>query len=485
MDEEALGERFGAQARRRGGIYFTPGWLVERVLDAVAPFVPHRGPVAVVDPACGAGAFLAAAAVRFPKAALFGCELEAASAAECRLRVPSATIVEGDALRGAKLEHALPAGAFEVWVGNPPYNGRSALLDDPDAFRRMQGLLAPGVVLASGQSLRDDFAFFLLTAAERLAQRKGVLAFITSATLLDAFLYAPVRQTLAAKLSLREAVDLGPGVFRGTRVRTCFTVWTTDGSGERVTPRPPQFRLSAVSSEAAALNAKWRAEGEPLTTLVPVSLPGLKTRFDELLTAASAPQLIERLKELMRTPRDELAAFSKRHRIPESAAAKLAALPTGLEIEAAKVRPFIRYRGAQPLGPAGFCYVDRALIPRGDHRLRGDWDPHRLDCKLVFNVRELPLWAELFDEPGCVTAYQHTRFAPLMVPQRVRDEGATRAPLGPLVPNLSARGLEWAKRLGGPRAVFAAIEAFIRSDPVQRSWAPALGAAEEICIPTG
>lgn len=488
VDEEALGERFETSARRRGGIYFTPSWLVEQVLDAVAPFVPAQGPVAVVDPACGAGAFLRAAAERFPRAMLFGCELEASSAAQCRVRVSDATIVEGDALRSPALEQVLPREAFELWVGNPPYNGRSALLDDPRAFERMQRLLAPEATLARGQSLRDDFAFFLLLVAERLTNRRGALAFVTSATLLDAFLYAPVRQTLASKLALRKVVDLGAGVFRGTKVRTCFTVWTTDGSGDRVTPKAPQFRLSTVSSEAAALDARWRANGEPLTTLIPVSLPGLKTRFDELLTDAHADRLLERLRELMLTPRDKLAAFAERHGIPPSCAGKLAALPTGLEIEASKVRPFIRYRGSQPRGAAGFCYVDRALIPRGDHRLRGEWDPHAVSCKLVFNVRELPLWAELIDEPGCVTAYQHTRFAPLMVPQRVRDEGpqvgrgGSLEALGPLVPNLSPRGLEWAERVGGPREVFAAVSRLIRSEDVQAVWAPAFGAADELSV---
>src|SRR4051812_5159111 len=100
VDEEALGEAFESSARRRGGIYFTPSWLVAQVLDAVAPFVPSRGPLAVIDPACGAGAFLAAAAERFPRASLLGCELEPSSVLQCRERLPNATIVEGDSLRG-------------------------------------------------------------------------------------------------------------------------------------------------------------------------------------------------------------------------------------------------------------------------------------------------------------------------------------------------------------------------------------------------
>ncbi|MBS1152937.1 MAG: hypothetical protein H6Q89_4635, partial [Myxococcaceae bacterium] len=489
VDEEALGERFETRARRKGGIYFTPSWLVQQVLEAVAPFVPAEGPLAIVDPACGAGAFLSAAAEKFPRAKLFGCELESRSARECRTRVPGAGVVQGDALRGpalGKLLKRIPAGAFELWLGNPPYNGRSALLDDPHAFARMQKLLVPEAELAKGQSLRDDFAFFLLVATEHLARREGALAFITSASLLDAYLYAPLRHTLLSRLALRGAVDLGLGVFRGTKVRTCFTVWTTSREGPVKQAAAPQYRLREVSSEASALHEAWRKDGELLTRLIPVSLPGLKTRFDELLTDADPERLRERLAELMRTPKKKLAAFSARHRIPKACAAKLAALPTGLTIDPAKVRAFIRYRGALSRGPSEFCYLDRALIPRGDHRLHGDWDPHQGRCKLIFNIRELPLWAELLEEAGCVTAYQHTRFAPLWVPQRVRDEGpevANHLPLaelGPLVPNLSPRGLKWAEQLGGPREVFAEVARFIRSDAVQQIWAPAFGAAEEL-----
>src|SRR5262249_51206399 len=77
---------------------------------------------------------------------------------------------------------------------------------------------------------------------------------------------------------------------------------------------------------------------------------------------------------------------------------------------------------------------------------------------LVFNVRELPLAATLLEAPGCIPAHRHTRFAPLLVPERVRAEGPSAArsgaPLGPLVPNLSPAGLASAAPVGGPREAF-------------------------------
>jgi hypothetical protein len=110
--------------------------------------------------------------------------------------------------------------------------------------------------------------------------------------------------------------------------------------------------------------------------------------------------------------------------------------------------------------------------------------------KLLFNVRELPLSAALLEEEGCVHDHRHARFAPLLVPQRVRDEGlaVTRTvdsmkELGPLVPNLSSRGLAWAERLGGPLRVFRELVRFLNSPEVQERWAPVFGASRVVPVP--
>ncbi|WP_434382833.1 N-6 DNA methylase [Melittangium boletus] len=517
LDEEALVHQFPGLDRRALGAFYTPAPLVERAL-ALALAHAGPGPVAVVDPACGAGAFLAAAARARPDAHLAGLELSPDVARACQARVPQADIHVGDALREGlgPLLARLPAVAQEVWVGNPPYNGTSPVLKDRDAYARLRALLP--LTLLPGTSLRDDFAFFLLLAAHRLAQRPGVLTFITPTSLLEAFLYAPLRATLLRTLTLREVVDLGPGVFAGTQVRTCITVWTSPPEPDvpplytpyvhkraapiaRETFRPcaPEWRLSPTPTDAATLDADWSDAGEPLTTLVPVSLPGVKTRFDELLVDADARRLTERVEHFARTPPEALASFAQAWGIPEPLVPKLRALKDGppFQVEPAFIRPFFRYAGARHRGqlPAearAFCYLDRRLIPRGDHRLRGPWDPHRCAVKLLFNVRELPLSAALLEEEGCVHDHRHARFAPLWVPLRVRDEGlgVTRMArgeeeLGPLVPNLSPRGLAWAETLGGPLAAFRWLVGFLNGPEVQRRWAPVYGATRVVPVPVG
>jgi len=105
----------------------------------------------------------------------------------------------------------------------------------------------------------------------------------------------------------------------------------------------------------------------------------------------------------------------------------------------------------------------------------------------VFNVRELPLVATVLEAPGCIPAHRHTRFAPLLVPERVRSEGprAGRSgqPLGPPVPNLSPAGLAWAARVGGPHEAFRRIAAFLNSPQVQQVWAPAFGCSRVVPVP--
>jgi hypothetical protein len=512
VDEQALAVAFPSVDRRARGIYFTPGPLVQEVLALVRPYLPDGAPLAVIDPACGAGAFLHGARQALPAASLHGLELSEEIAGQCRARLAGATVMCGDALRGAlpELLSTIRPGAFELWLGNPPYNGTSSVLQERATYERLRRLLPERFALPRGTSLRDDYAFFLLLAARRLQERPGALAFVTSATLLDAFLYAPLRQALIETLSLREVLDLGENAFEGTRVRTCVTVWTSrDPSApppryraRTGTPRPfsaeaPEWLLRPAAPAARRLEDSWRSEGEPLSMLIPISFPGLKTRFDELLVDADPVRLLDRVRAFLQTPAGGLPDLARRHGLDGALLPKLRALKAfvgdrPLRASPDRIRPFFRYAGERhragiPSASRAYCYLDRRLIPRGDHRLRGDHDPHACPQKLVFNARELPLTALYLDEPGCVTAHRHTRFAPLMVPWRLREQGLQTArpgeDLGPEVPNLSPRGLLWAERLGGPDRLFRALADFINSEPVQHVWAPAYGASRELSVP--
>lgn len=490
LDEEALAEHVSAEERRERGTFFTPRALVERVLDSVGPFVPTRGPLRLIDPACGAGAFLSAAATRWPKAQLVGLELNEHSARQCRERVPRATVVVADALTG---ELPLPEDdAFEVWLGNPPYNGTSPLLRSKDAWAQACAYLPPGFALPRGTSLREDFVFFMLRASQRLEHRRGALAFVTSATLLDTFAYAPVRQALLSRLALREVIELERGTFQGTRVVPCVTTWTTSvlserGRGPRVTSgskrftvEGPEWRFKPPALDAQRLEKAWLRHGEPLDQLVPVSFAGIKTRFDELLVDDDRKVLEARVRAFLAAKK--LSGFAAKFGLSAflPKLEQLKSFSAGATFDRGGVRRFIRYRGPNPRGENAWCYVDRRLIPRGDHRLRGDFDPHASTLKLVFNWRELPLAAHVIDEPGCVTMYRHSRFAPAMVPRTLLTEpDAKEFDARDLVPNLSERG----RAFGSVREVFEHVATHVMSKPFQETWAPAYGTLRVPVIP--
>lgn len=454
LNEEALAAHLSGEEKRLRGAFFTPAWLVARVLDAVTPLVPKRGPLRIIDPSCGAGAFLSAAAKRWPRAELVGIELNERSAALCRQRVPRATVHVGDAL----MSDLLPArgDVFELWVGNPPYNGTSPLLRDPRAWATACSWLPEGITLKRGTSLRDDFVFFLLKASLRLEGTKGALAFITSATLLDAWAHAPVREALRRRMSLREVITLESGTFAGTKVTPCVTVWSSPDEHASV-----PFKQPPVAAQK--LDAKWRKHGASIDELIPVHFAGLKTRFDELLVDEDRAKLIKRVRAFLGGRNSGLEGFD----------AKLSALrefSKGARFDEKNVRRFLH-----PNGVRAWCYVDRRLIPRGDHRFRGEFDPHASKLKLVFNARELPLHAQVLDEPGCVTMYRHTRFAPEFVPRALLERPtATNFDADDLVPNLTARGRE----IGSVREAFERVARHINSHEFQNVWAPSFGTTE-------
>ena len=473
IDEEALADHHGSAARKVLGAFFTPAALARDVVALAAPHVPSGAKLRVIDPACGAGSLLVAARERWPGAELVGVEIDAVAAGRCAERLPGATIRVGNAL----IDDVLPEGTdtFELWLGNPPWNGTSSLLKEPAVWDRVRKWLPPAFELKRRTSLREDFVFFLLLAARRLKSRRGAIAFITSASLLDAFAHEPVRRFLLSSFTLRERRVLSRGTFEGTRVEPAVTVWTTERSGTAIDG--DALSLREVGDEARALDTEWRKTGVPLSDLVPVSFAGLKTRFDELLVDADRVALETRLRALLEG--GSIESFAERFGL-ERFLPKLRALDRSMPFDPANVRPFVRYRGPLPMKPTAWCYVSRELIPRGDHRLRGAFDPHRDPLKLVFNRLELPLAAHVIEQPGCITMYRHSRFAPSMVPAELLDDPEARPDrVSRLVPNVRRN-----ERLD-VREVFERVARHVMSAPFQKVWAPAFGTTREIVVPWG
>ena len=108
--------------RRRRGDYPTPHWLVDAVVEQALREVDAGAEVTVLDPACGDGRFLVAAARRIHalggRPVLVGADIDQGAVAAARDATTDAhaTIECCDALAAPWDD-----GSFDVVLGNPPY----------------------------------------------------------------------------------------------------------------------------------------------------------------------------------------------------------------------------------------------------------------------------------------------------------------------------------------------------------------------------
>jgi len=134
------------EERRTRGAFYTPAWMVARLVDlALDGLPPGGGPARILDPACGDGRLLTAAVRRLGPAAVFGVDRDPLAVALARTNLwrlaggPPAAVVCGDALTGplrSGPDAAPPPGAID-WTrafpaaGDPGRQGFDLILTNP------------------------------------------------------------------------------------------------------------------------------------------------------------------------------------------------------------------------------------------------------------------------------------------------------------------------------------------------------------------
>jgi SAM-dependent methyltransferase len=200
--------------RKRRGAWYTPpalaALLVEQAVLAAAG--EGRRPLRVLDPACGDGRLLAAAAALDPDVdiELVGMEVDAATVDVARRAVPEARILVGD---GRTLD---PGGLFDVVIGNPPYlgqlaratsrGGRSALGGGPYADVAAE-FLARSLALVRPDGGR--VALVLPQSVLSSRDTEPIRAFVRSRAAVVAFWWSPTRVFDAAVTACVVVVQAG------------------------------------------------------------------------------------------------------------------------------------------------------------------------------------------------------------------------------------------------------------------------------------
>jgi predicted helicase len=401
--EEAIAElgaererALGREGRRAGGVVHTPARLarcVTRGADALlrdelglAGGLGSRR-LSLIDPACGPGAFLAAAlaeagAREQAPVAVVGLDRDAAAVAQASrlLAAPAATAGWPLTLRAADtLARVAPAeiaaGAdVAVVLGNPPWIGARAqgrptpplraLLDD---YRRDDD----GAPLAERKLgvLADAYVRFVRWSAEVVARARGggVLALVTNASYLDGPVHRAMRRELLRGFDSLYVLDLGGSALlsrRGARDDNLFGVRTpaaillaarkpsaarqagrvgrlcyralrgTRDDKQRVLEAAPWSDAKVLRPAAPAYRfvptprtspryASWPA----LSEVFPLHREGVQTNRDEVVVDADRDRLLARLRAFVEgrsAPELEVAERPLPHYDPELARARVA-----------------------------------------------------------------------------------------------------------------------------------------------------------------
>lgn len=227
--------------RRRRGAFYTPPDLVSWILDR-AGLVPGAP---VLDPACGTGHFLVAAARRVGVAAVHGSDLDAEAVRIARERlaaldpsVPAeriaAQVVVADGLT------AWAGRRFAAVVGNPPFLGQLR--------RRTAGQSEDG---RRGLGAYTDTSAVFLHRALDLVEDGGVVALVQPLSVLATRDAGPVRRAVAERGTITDFWCSPAPVFEGTPVLTCVPVVRV-GAGPATDPdawgelAAPSFGIPAV-----------------------------------------------------------------------------------------------------------------------------------------------------------------------------------------------------------------------------------------------
>ncbi len=242
-------------ARRRAhGVYYTPDAIVEYMLSLSDELLRHAsdnegtpGPLRVVEPAAGTGAFVLGLLRRRARAPsdshgqtdtslgtrpleLCAIELLLVPHVLCQLRLAARPQPPGVTLtlrRADTLAITPSLAARDRWtlvLGNPPYRNNSEQTLAQVAAR-YPALLASSSAAATAQSraIRDDYAWFF-AAADALTHAGGGVCLITPDSYLRKPSYRLLREALLTRFRVLRLTRLGAGVFPGVGPRIGFVV---------------------------------------------------------------------------------------------------------------------------------------------------------------------------------------------------------------------------------------------------------------------
>ena len=230
--------------RRRGdkGQFLTP----RPVCRALSGLLRLTDADTVLDPACGSGGLLAAAGQWAPGARLVGMDLDPGALRVARLLATlsdrAVTLHHGDALR----PDALPSGAFDVVVSNPPFAGD---LQDASVLQHFE---TPALS-------RPERDLLFVERCIQLLRPGGRLGLVLPAGRLSSSRQAGWRDWLLRRLRLEVVVSLAAAAFQPhTAQRTALLVGVRRPEPLDAAAPLPEEPVCFAASERAGRDRRGR-----------------------------------------------------------------------------------------------------------------------------------------------------------------------------------------------------------------------------------
>ncbi len=231
-DDDILGnaymfmiERFGSEAGKKAGEFFSPRVLCELVAKIASPKVGDR----ICDPACGSGSLLLLAGEEIEKQgsknyALYGQEKTGSTYNLARMNMflhgkDSARIEWGDTLNNPLLLEDDRLMTFDIVVANPPFSldkwGDKSL--ENDKYNRFWRGMPP--------ASKGDYAFISHMIETAKAKEGRVVVIVPHGVLFRGSSEGKIREALIKENILDAVIGLPAGLFQTTGIPVAILVF--------------------------------------------------------------------------------------------------------------------------------------------------------------------------------------------------------------------------------------------------------------------
>jgi SAM-dependent methyltransferase len=218
--------------RKQLGAWYTPAELVEHLTRLTLGGMRRDRPLTVLDPACGDGRFLVAAAQMLgPDCTLIGIDIDPHAVAAARSALPTATVIEADA---RSIEWS--RWSVDAVIGNPPF------------LNQMASSTSRGGASAVGGGPYADVAAEFLALAAAAVSPGGRVGLVLPQSILSVRDAAAIRESVASRASVVHAWWSTRKMFDAA-VHTCALVLEAGGvQGAVARTRGPEFEPCAATS---------------------------------------------------------------------------------------------------------------------------------------------------------------------------------------------------------------------------------------------